>query len=145
MLRLFSHFKPFFATSFFFLTLFRPCMYRRSALSYFRSGLPYAAASLQCARYDTKLKKIQIWQDFKGRGLKSQSLKGLAFIKGEITAIHQQIMYSCLYRVQNFEILTEKHIQSTQVRCSKCYVVKYFEESNAVKMSSMRMHMLCNV
>ena len=80
MLRLFSHFKPFFATSFFFLTFFRPCMYRRSALSYFRSGLPYAAAILQCARYDTKLKKIQIWQDFKGRGLKSQSLKGLAFI-----------------------------------------------------------------
>ena len=110
MLRLFSHFKPFFATSFFFLTFFRPCMYRRSALSYFRSGLPYAAASLQCARYDTKVKKIQIWQDFKGRGLKSQSLKGLAFIKGEITAIHQQIMYSCLYRVQNFEILTAKLI-----------------------------------
>ena len=110
MLRLFSHFKPFFATSFFFLTLFRPCMYRRSALSYFRSGLPYAAASLQCARYDTKVKKIQIWQDFKGRGLKSQSLEELAFIKGEITAIHQQIMYSCLYRVQNFEILTAKLI-----------------------------------
>ena len=110
MLRLFSHFKPFFATSFFFLTFFRPCMYRRSALSYFRSGLPYAAASLQCARYDTKVKKIQIWQDFKGRGLKSQSLEELAFIKGEITAIHQQIMYSCLYRVQNFEILTAKLI-----------------------------------
>ena len=51
-----------------------------------------------------------MWISFKGRALKSKSLDGLALFKGQITTIHQQNMYSWLYRVQNLEFLTAKLI-----------------------------------
>ena len=61
---------------------------RRSVCSVFHStGLPCYGAKSKTFRY--------------GYILKSQSLDGLAFLKGQITVIYQQNMYSCLYRVSD--------------------------------------------
>ena len=50
-------------------------------------------------------------------------------------------LHNSVYKINGF--YNRKHVNKeialiTQVRCSKCYVVKYFEGSNAVKTTSMR-------
>ena len=61
----------------------------------------------------------------------------MSYKKGESISLVQndQLYKSTGKGLQYFYYF--KYVKLTQVRCSKCYVVKYFEGSNAVKTTSM--------